>query len=163
MIIAKDTVVQLHYSLFDEQDQLIESTNKDAGGEAIAYLHGHNNMIAGFEQAVAGKEAGEHISITLTPDQAYGERQADTVTRVPVKHLQGAKNWKKGMVAWVETEQGTRQVTIVKVGRFMADVDTNHPLAGKTLKFEVDIVAVREATAEEIAHKHAHGAGGHQH
>ncbi|MEK9766370.1 MAG: peptidylprolyl isomerase, partial [Thalassolituus sp.] len=81
----------------------------------------------------------------------------------PVKHLQGAKVWKKGMVASVHTEQGMRQVTIVKVGRFMADVDTNHPFAGKTLQFEVDVVAVREATAEELDHGHAHGVGGHQH
>lgn len=160
MTIAKDTVVQLHYSLFDEQNSLIESTT---GSHPLAYLHGHDNMIPGFEQAMEGKAAGEHVSITLTPEQAYGQRQEDAVQRVPVKHLTGAKVWKKGMTAVVHTEQGPRQVTIVKVGRFMADVDTNHPLAGKTIRFEVDIADVRPATAEEIAHGHAHGVGGHQH
>lgn len=160
MNISKDSVVQLHYSLFDEQDNLIEKTED---GQPIAYLHGHGNMIAGFEQAMEGKALAEHVSITLSPEQAYGQRQAEAVARVPVKHLQGAKVWKKGMNAVVHTEQGPRQVTVIKVGRFMADVDTNHPLAGKTIRFEVDIADIRPATAEEIAHGHAHGVGGHQH
>lgn len=160
MNISKDCVVQLHYSLFDEQDNLIESTKS---GDALAYLHGHNNMIPGFEKALEGKAAGEHVSITLTPEQAYGARRADAIQRVPVKHLSGAKVWKKGMTAVVHTEQGPRQVTVEKVGRFMVDVDTNHPLAGKTIRFEVDIQDIRAATAEELAHGHAHGVGGHQH
>lgn len=166
MLIAKDSVVQLHYSLYDGQDQLIESTNHEGSApdsQPIAYLHGYNNMIAGFEQAVTGQQAGTHISVTLTPDQAYGQYIENATTRIPLKHLQGAKKWKKGMIAWVKNEQGVREMTILKVGRFMADVDSNHPLAGKTLRFEVDIVSVRPATAEEIAHGHAHGDGGHQH
>ncbi|MDK2779135.1 MAG: peptidylprolyl isomerase [Pseudomonadota bacterium] len=160
MKIARDTVVLLHYRLSDGEQNFIEST---AEGGPIAYLHGHNNMIAGFEQAMEGHSAGEQFTINLSAEQAYGQRRDNAVTRVPVKHLQGSRQWKKGMVAWVETEQGSRQVTIVKMGRFMADVDTNHPLAGKTLCFEVDIQDVRPASAEEIAHGHAHGTGGHQH
>jgi len=168
MKIAKDTVVQLHYSLYDDQGNLIESTldasgSSEGGSEPVAYLQGHQNMIAGFEKAVTGMEPGEQQSFTLEPKDAYGERREGSQQRIPLKHLQGAKHWKKGMIAWVETEQGTRQVTIVKVGRFMADVDTNHPLAGKALRFDVDIVNVRLATPEEIDHKHAHGVGGHQH
>lgn len=161
MNIAKDCVVQLHYSLFDaDTNSLIEKTDAHS---PIAYLHGHSNMISGFEAAMTGKQAGEQLTIALTPSEAYGERNEEAVARVPVKHLQGAKVWKKGMNAFVQTEQGMRQVTIIKVGKFMADVDTNHPLAGKNLKFEVNIVEVRAATAEEISHGHAHGAGGHQH
>ncbi|MFC3681689.1 FKBP-type peptidyl-prolyl cis-trans isomerase [Bacterioplanoides pacificum] len=174
MKIAKDTVVQLHYSLYDDQGNLIESTldasgNSESGSEPVAYLQGHQNMIAGFEKAVTGMEPGEQQSFTLEAKDAYGERKEGNEQRVPVKHLQspdagkGKTKWRKGMVAWVQTDQGTRQVTISKVGRFMADVDTNHPLAGKTLRFDVDIVAVRAATPEEIDHKHAHGVGGHQH
>ena len=75
----------------------------------------------------------------------------------------GAKRWRPGMVATVQTEQGQKQVTIVKPGKFMAEVDNNHPLAGQTLHFDIEIVDIREATAEEIAHKHVHGAGGHHH
>lgn len=160
MSIVKDTVVQLHYSLFDGDNNLIEKTPAD---QPIAYLHGHRNMIVGFEQAMEGKAVGEHVSITLSPEQAYGQRNENAVARVPVKHLQGAKVWKPGMNAVVHTEQGARQVTVVKVGLKMVDVDTNHPLAGKTIRFEVDVVAVRAATAEELAHGHAHGDGGHHH
>ena len=75
----------------------------------------------------------------------------------------GAKKWKPGMVAVVNTEQGQRQVTVVKVGMFKAEVDNNHPLAGKTLSFEIDVIDVRAASAEEIEHGHAHGVGGHHH
>ena len=96
-------------------------------------------------------------------DAADGERKADAIQSVQVKHLQGAKKWKPGMVAWVNTDHGERQVTIVKMGMFKADVDTNHPLAGKTVTFHIEILSVREATEEELAHGHAHGAGGHQH
>lgn len=160
MNVGKDTVVQLYYSLFDADNSLIEKTEE---GNPIAYLHGHANMIAGFEKAMEGKAVGEHVSITLSPDEAYGQRREDAIARVPVKHLQGAKVWKKGMNAIVHTEQGARQVTVVKVGLKMVDVDTNHPMAGKTIRFEVDIADIRAATAEEIAHGHAHGAGGHHH
>lgn len=159
MNITKDTVVTLHYSLFDQAGELIEKTD----ASPIAYLHGHNAMIVGFEQAIEGKAAGEKVTINLTADQAYGQRDEQAVARVPVKHLQGSKNWRKGMVAVVNTEQGQRQVVVVKVGKFMADVDTNHPLAGKDIRFEVDIQEVRAATAEEISHGHVHGEHGVQH
>lgn len=160
MNISKDTVVQLHYSLFDEQDNLVEKTTED---QPVAYLHGHNNMLPAFEKALNGKAAGDKASFTLSPEQAYGARKEDAVARVPVKHLQGAKKWKKGMSAWVNTDQGTQQVVILKVGRFMADIDINHPLADKTIRFEVDVVSIRQADPDEIAHGHAHGIGGHQH
>lgn len=159
MNISKDTVVTLHYSLFDEAGELIEKTEDSP----IAYLHGHNAMIAGFEQAIDGKAAGEKVTINLSADQAYGQRDEQAVARVPVKHLQGAKKWRKGMVAVVNTDHGQRQVVVLKVGKFMADVDTNHPLAGKNIRFEVDIQDVRAATAEEISHGHVHGEHGVQH
>lgn len=160
MNISKNSVVQLHYSLFDEEGKLIEQTEAD---HPVAYLHGHKNMLDGFEKALNGKAVGDHASFTLSPDQAYGKRKEDAIARIPVKHLQGSKHWKSGMKAWVQTDHGTQQVVIVKMGRFMADVDTNHPLADKTIRFEVDIISVRQANPEEISHGHAHGAGGHQH
>src|SRR5690554_5133889 len=123
MNISKNTVVQLHYSLFDEDGTLIEKTEAD---QPVAYLHGHKNMLENFEKELNGKAAGEQVSFTLTPEQAYGSRKEDAVARVPVKHLQGAKKWKKGMTAFVQTDQGTQQVVITKMGRFMADIDINH-------------------------------------
>lgn len=160
MSITKDKVVQFHYALHDA-DKTVEETTR--GGSPMAYLHGHNNMIKGLEQAMEGKAVGDTFSVTLAAKDAYGEYQPDSEQRIPVKHLQGAKKWRPGMVGIVQTEQGQRQVTVVKVGKFMVTVDNNHPLAGKELTFDIDILDIRDATAEEVAHGHAHGVGGHHH
>ncbi len=160
MKIAEKHVVRFHYTLKNTADQTLESSDKD---QPIAYLFGHNNIIPGLEKAMLGKTAGEQFSVTIPPEEAYGPRTENATQRVSIKHLQGAKKWKPGMVAIIDTDQGRRQATVVKIGKFMADVDFNHPLAGKTLKFDVEIVEVREATQEELEHGHAHGDGGHQH
>ncbi|MFB9886757.1 FKBP-type peptidyl-prolyl cis-trans isomerase [Balneatrix alpica] len=160
MQIEKDRVVLFHYTLSNAQGQQLESSYER---QPMAYLHGHDNILSGLEQALAGKQAGDSLSVTLSPEQAYGERVEEAEQRVPVKHLQGAKKWRPGMVAVVHTEQGARQVTVKKVGKFMVTVDTNHPLAGETLTFAIEVVEVRAASAEEIAHGHAHGVGGHHH
>lgn len=159
MKIAQDTVVQLHYQLNDENGQIESSAGKDP----LLYLHGHQNMLPAIEEALLGKAAGDKLELVLSPVQAYGERRDDAIQSVQVKHLQGAKKWRPGMTAVVQTEQGPRQVTVVKVGMFKAEVDTNHPLAGKTLTFQFEVLDVRAATGEEVAHGHAHGVGGHHH
>ena len=159
MNITKNSVVTLEYSLFTLEGTLIEKTD----GSPIAYLHGHSAMIVGFEKAMEGKTAGEAFSIELAAADAYGVRNEAAVARVPVKHLQGAKKWRPGMVAIVQTDEGQRQVVVQKVGKFMADVDTNHPLAGQDLRFDVKILEVRAASAEEVSHGHVHGELGHQH
>jgi len=164
MKITDKTVVQFHYVLKDEAGETLESSQ---GNEPMAYLHGADNTLAGLEKALTDKEAGDKFSVTLQPEDAYGERQEDLVERVPAKHLQGlpSKNakWKAGMVAVVNTEQGQRQVTVVKTGKFMVTVDINPPLAGKVITFDVEVIDVRSATDEEVEHGHAHGVGGHHH
>jgi len=164
MKITDKSVVQFHYVLKDEAGVELESSH---GNDPLAYLHGANNTLVGLEKALTGKEAGDKFSVTLQPEEAYGERQEDMVQRVPVKHLEGlpSKNakWKAGMIGVVHTEQGQRQVTVIKSGKFMVTVDINPPLAGKVLTFDIDVVDVRAATAEEIEHGHAHGVGGHHH
>jgi FKBP-type peptidyl-prolyl cis-trans isomerase SlyD len=159
MNVANNTVVEFHYTLH-EGETLIESSRDS---DSLVILIGHNNSLPALEEAMMGKTAGDTFTSKLTPDQAYGERREDTLQRIPIKHLQGAKRWKPGMIAWVQTEQGNRQVTLVKVGKFNADCDTNHPLAGKTLTFDVEIIGVREAQPEEISHGHVHGKGGVEH
>ncbi|RVT45454.1 peptidylprolyl isomerase [Rheinheimera sediminis] len=159
MQISKDTVVQFHYTLTDDTGVLENSRSQDP----VLYLQGHGNLIEGLEKAMEGHQAGDAFSVTLAPAEAYGERKEDAVQSVQVKHLVGAKKWKPGMIAVVNTDQGQRQVTVVKVGMFKAEVDTNHPLAGKTLSFDIDVIDVRAASAEEIEHGHAHGVGGHHH
>lgn len=162
--IAENTVVQFFYSLSDADGSLIES-NRDS--EPMAYLHGHGGMMPAIEEALEGKAVGESLQLTLTPEQTYGERTEGQEQRVPIKHLQGlpkgTRAWKAGMVARVRTDHGWRQVTVVKPGLKMVVIDTNHPLAGKTLTYEIEVVDVRAASDEEIAHGHAHGVGGHHH
>jgi FKBP-type peptidyl-prolyl cis-trans isomerase SlyD len=164
MKITDKCVAQFHYTLKNEQGETIESSN---ASEPLAYLHGANNTLAGLENALNGKEVGDKFSVTLQPEEAYGERQEEMIQRVPAKHLHGleGKNakWKVGMVAVVQTEQGQRQVTVLKVGKFMVTVDINPPLAGKVLTFDIEVIDVRAATEEEVAHGHAHGVGGHPH
>lgn len=164
MQISKDAVVTFHYTLLDDQQQELESSHS---GDPVAYLHGHGNIIAGLESAMQGREAGDEFETTVAPAQGYGERQENAVQRVPIKHLLGDKRQltrlKPGQVVSINTENGARQVMVVKAGKFNIDVDVNHPLAGKTLTFKVSVQEVRAATAEEVAHGHAHGVGGHQH
>ncbi len=159
MQISNNSVVQFHYTLSDANGE-IESSHKH---DPILYLHGQPGLIDGLVEALEGHKAGDSFSVTLTADKAYGPRLDDAIQKVQVKRLQGAKKWKPGMIAVIETEQGPRQVTIVKVGLSQAEVDSNHPLAGKDLTFTIEVLDVREATEEELAHGHAHGAGGHHH
>lgn len=159
MQIAKNTVVEFHYTLSDANGE-IESSRKH---EPVLYLHGQPGLLEGLVDALEGREAGDVFTVELPVDQAYGPRRDNATQKVQVKHLQGAKKWKPGMLAVIQTEQGPRQVTVVKVGLSQAEVDANHPLAGRDLTFDVEILSVREATADELAHGHAHGVGGHQH
>lgn len=164
MQIAKDTVVTFHYRLSNSAGEELETSK---GGDPMAYLHGHNNIIVGLEKAMEGKQAEDVFTATVDAKDGYGERVEDAVQRVPLKHLHGDKKQlarlKKGDVATINTDQGARQVIVVKAGKFNVDVDTNHPLAGQTLTFDIEVESVRAATEEEIAHGHAHGVGGHQH
>ncbi len=160
MNIAPNHVVQFHYSVKDESGELLESSH---GHKPLAFLHGHGGLLPALERAMLGKATGDEFSVTLTPDEAYGEIKEGMVQRVPLKHLQGGKNWKPGMIAMLQTGHGSQLVTIRSVGKFMAEVDLNHPQAGKTLNFEVKVISVREASEEELSHGHAHGPGGHHH
>ena len=160
MNISDNTVVYFHYTLTNESGETVETS---LDGEPSAYLHGAGNILPGVEQALTGKAAGDTVKVTLPPEQAYGPRQPDRVQRVPVKHLIFKGKLRPGLTVQVNTADGRRPATVVKAGRFSADIDTNHPLAGQTLTFNIEVVELREASAEERAHRHVHGPGGHQH
>lgn len=164
MSISKNKVVQFHYILRDESDNNSELETSRTG-DPILYLHGHSNIIGGLESAMEGKQAGDIFTVSVAPEQAYGVRDESRQQRVPVKHLHVSKNTKlkPGMVVHIQTEQGSVPATVIKAGKFTVDVDTNHPLAGRQLGFDVEIMDVREASEDEIAHGHAHGVGGHHH
>lgn len=159
MKIEKNRVVRFHYALSDVDGAELESSQ---GREPLAFLAGHGGIIPGLEAAFEGKETGDKFEATVTPDQAYGERREGLTQRIPKKHFGNAR-LKPGATVVMQTQQGQRMVTVQKVGMSVVDVDLNHPMAGKTLRFTVDIVDVRDASEEEIRHGHAHGAGGHAH
>jgi FKBP-type peptidyl-prolyl cis-trans isomerase SlyD len=161
MKIAKDTVVSLLYVLSEETGTPLE---QNENGIPLAYLHGHQNILPALEEALTGLEEGAQKQVVLQPEDAYGHRRENTLQRVPVKHLLSKhKRLLPGTMVKVQTAKGAVDGTVVKVGKFMVDVDFNHPFAGKTLRFDITIKGIRPATADEIAHGHAHGDGGHHH
>jgi FKBP-type peptidyl-prolyl cis-trans isomerase SlyD len=160
MPITANMVAQFHYTLKEADGTELESS---PAGHPMTYLHGTHSLLPGLEQALEGKNIGDKFSATLTPDLAFGELKEDSEMRVPLSQLRGAKKWEPGMQAVIQSAHGQQQVTVLKVGHTMATVDTNHPMAGKTLIFDIEVVEVRAASAEELTHGHAHGPGGHHH
>lgn len=160
MIIAKNTVVSFHYRLSNSEGKELENSHD---GHPSLYLHGANNIIRGLETAMEGKTTGDVFSVSVDAIDAYGPRVDGKVQRVPAKYLKHEKKLKAGKVVRINTDNGVVNGTVVKVGKFSVDVDMNHPLAGQDLVFDIEVVELREASAEEISHGHAHGVGGHQH
>ena len=160
MKIEKDRVVRFHYAVAETGQASVE--NSKDGGEPIAILFGHGNIIPGLEKAMDGREAGDSFQATVPAAEAYGERREGLSQRIPKKHF-GAQKLEAGMQVVLQTNFGPRAVTIEKVGMSVVDVDLNHPMAGKDLHFDIEIVDVREAEQVEIEHGHVHGEGDHQH
>ena len=159
MQVEKNKVVLFKYRLSNDDGEVLEDA---LDAEPVALLHGHGNVIRGLEQALTGHSAGDRFEVAVEPLDAYGLRQDDQLRRVSKKYFAQPKKLKPGMRTVLQTDQGQRQVTVVKVGGKVVDVDLNHPLAGERLHFLVDLVEVREATETELAHGHAH-ADGHDH
>ncbi len=159
MKIEKDRVVRFHYTVSEVGQEPLETSE---GREPLAILIGHGNIIPGLEKAMDGREAGEKFEVDVVAADAYGERREGLTQRVPKKHFKGAR-LEPGMQAVLPTNFGPRAVTIEKVGMSVVDVDLNHPMSGKDLHFAIELVEVREASAEEIEHGHVHGDGGHHH
>lgn len=160
MNIERHHVVTFHYTLFNAEQTVLESS-KDS--TPSTYLHGANNILPALEKHLAGKAPGDTVNVTLSAQEAYGERDPARQQRVPVKHLRFKGKLTPGQVVQVNTDRGPRPATVIKAGKFSVDLDTNHPLAGQALTFDIEIIDVRAAEPEEIAHGHVHGPGGHQH
>ena len=156
----KDKVVTFHYRLTDEGGAEIDSSH---GREPLAILFGHGAIIPGLETALGGHVAGDRFDVVVPPEEAYGLRRDDFTQRVPKKYFGDADHLAPGMRTVLRTDDGHRPVTVLKVGSSVVDVDLNHPMAGKTLNFAIELVDVRDATADELEHGHVHGAGGHHH
>lgn len=159
MKIEKDRVVQFHYTVSEQGEEPLE-TSKER--DPLAILAGHGNIIPGLDKALEGHVAGDSFGVDVPAAEAYGERRDGLTQRVPKKHFKEQK-LEPGMQVILNTNFGPRAVTIQKVGMSVVDVDLNHPMAGKDLHFDIEIVDVREASKEEIEHGHVHGDGGHAH
>jgi FKBP-type peptidyl-prolyl cis-trans isomerase SlyD len=159
MKIEDNSVVRFHYTVSEQGHGQLESSRDT---QPISVLVGHGNVIPGLEEALRGREAGESFAVSIGPEQGYGLRREGMVQRVPRKHFKGAR-LVPGQQVVLPTPQGQRAMTIQKVGMSVVDVDLNHPMAGKTLDFDVEILEVRGATDVELQHHHAHGEGGHEH
>jgi FKBP-type peptidyl-prolyl cis-trans isomerase SlyD len=158
--IAADRVVTIHYTLKDDAGTVLDSS---AGGDPLAYIQGHGNLVAGLEKALEGREDGDSLTVVVPAAEGYGIRNETLIQRVPKRALQGSGAIQKGMQFQARTEDGMRLFTVTAIVGDMVTLDGNHPLADKNLHFDVKIVGVREATAEELEHGHVHGAGGHHH
>jgi FKBP-type peptidyl-prolyl cis-trans isomerase SlyD len=158
--IARNKVVSIHYTLRDEHGTVLDSSQ---GRAPLTYLHGKGNIIPGLEQALDGKAAGEKLDVSVAPEQAYGARDERLVQVLPRSRLPEGTELAPGMQLRVEGQRGRRIVRVMKVERDFVTVDGNHPLAGRTLHFAVEVADVRKATHEEISHGHVHGPGGHHH
>lgn len=158
MHVTAHHIISVHYTLTDDNNELIDSTYES--GEPMVYLHGRGQMIRGFEKAVSKAKIGQTLTFNLSPSEGYGLRNVNNVQRIPIKYLKHEGKLTLGKSIHVNTDNGVKPGSIIKVGKFNVDVDMNHPLAGKNLNFGVEIVDIRKATEQEISHGHVHGPKG---
>ncbi len=160
MKIAKDKVVALDYTLRNDGGETIDSSS---GGEPLAYIHGNGSILPALEAALEGREPGEKFDLRLAAKDGYGERQAELVQVVQRKSLATIGKIKVGTQFHAQVPGGARVMTITAVDKDDITIDGNHPLAGVDLNFNVEVVEVRDASPDELAHGHVHGTGGHHH
>ena len=161
MTIAANKAVSIEYTLTNDDGDVIDSS---AGGAPLVYLQGAGNIIPGLEKALVGKAVGDELDVSVEPEDAYGEYSAELVSTLSASMFEGVDQLEVGMQFHASAPDGQMQiVTIRDLDGDDVTVDGNHPLAGQRLNFKVKVVAIRDASEEEIAHGHVHGEGGHQH
>ncbi len=154
LMIGDNAVVSIHYTLTDDDGAVLDSSE---GAEPLNYLHRAGNIIPGLEKALVGKTAGATLKVSVAPEEGYGDVQPDLLQQVPLAAFQGVETVEPGMAFEAHDAQGNvRSVVVKSVGDETVVVDANHPLAGVQLNFDVEVVAIRDATEEEIAHGHVH-------
>lgn len=157
MKIGKDKVVSIDYTLKDVNGDIIDTSD---GRTPLDYIHGSGSIIQGLENALEGRSAGDELTVTIPPEEAYGLRDESLAQSVDRKIFDTEEALEVGMQFQAPTEQGMMIVTVTEIEGDSVTVDTNHPLAGEILHFDVAVVDVRDATEEELGHGHAHGPGG---
>lgn len=160
MQIAAQAVVAFHYTLTDDAGEVIDSS---VGHEPLTYLQGSGQIVPGLERQMEGHSHGDKFTAQVSPEEGYGQPHPELLQQVPRSAFPGADDVQPGMRFQGRSPQGELNVIVTKVEGDTVFIDGNHPLAGKTLHFAVEVTDVRAATAEELEHGHVHGAGGHAH
>ncbi len=158
MQIADNMAVSIHYTLTNDDGEVLDSS---IGEEALVYLHGVGNIIPGLEKALHGKVAGDKFNVRIAPEDAYGELMENMIQVISRDMFEGIDNIEVGMQFNADVSSGSGVVTVVNIEDDDITIDGNHPLAGLALTFDVEVIDVRAATQEEVAHGHIHGAGCH--
>lgn len=157
---TKDKVIIVDYTLKDGEGTVIDQSSDGN----FAYLHGANNIIPGLESALEGKAAGDAVSVVIAPADGYGERDPEQVQNVPRNAFPDDVEIQPGMQFQAQSPDGNMvHVVVAEVEAESVTIDANHPLAGVTLHFDVNVVEVRDASSEELEHGHVHGPDGHEH
>jgi FKBP-type peptidyl-prolyl cis-trans isomerase SlyD len=160
MQLTKNKVAVLNFTLKNKDGEIIDETNDGT----FTYLHGARNLISGLENALENKQAGDKISVVIEPKDAYGEHDQEKVERVPLDMFPPEVEIREGMQFDSESADGEPiVVTVIEIDPGEVVVDGNHPMTGVELHFDVELVEVREATAQELEHGHVHGPHGHDH
>ena len=154
LLIGDNLVVTIHYKLTDDEGKVLDSSE---GSKPLSYLQGAGNIIPGLEKALVGKVAGDTLQVKVNPSEGYGDVRPELVQKINREAFQGVDSVEAGMVFEARGQDGSPQRIVVKeVAGDQITIDANHPLAGVTLNFDIDIIGVREATQEELAHGHVH-------
>lgn len=156
MQIAPDTVVAIHFSLSDQDGNPLESSRRD---QPLTYLHGHGMLVPGLEKALLGRQSGDSFSVVLEPAEAYGEVDPSLRQSMPRSAFPVDASIEPGQHFHARTSQGISEVIVISVDTERVVIDGNHELAGKTLAFAIEVLTVRPATPDEIAHGHPHHSG----
>lgn len=161
MIIEKNKVVTFHYTLKDDNGEIIDTSS---GKDPLAYIQGTGSIVIGLENEMEGKKIGDAFEVSVNPAEGYGEVNNDLIRTLPkeqFKHF--GDQLVIGLNIYIESPQGQIPATIVDINDEDVSFDMNHPLAGKKLNFSIEVTDIRDASAEELDHGHVHGPGGHEH
>lgn len=156
MKISEKKVGIIHYTLKNNDGVVLDSSQEQP---PLSYVHGMKNLIPGMEKALEGKAVGDKLKIVIPPEEAYGVKRENLINEVPIKNFPEKENVKVGMQFETVTPEGPKVAMVLKVANDTVTVDFNHPLAGETLNFDIEVVEVRDATDEELSHGHVHGEG----
>lgn len=141
-------IYTVHYRLKNLTGEVVDTSE---GGEPLQFLEGSDNVIEGIQQAVRGRAPGDCLEVTIPPAMAYGEHNPDLVRKVPRSAFENVENLQVGMKFQTNTGDEAQVVQVVGIDGNLIRVDANHPLAGFTLYFDLEIISVREATDDEVA------------